>query len=312
MTNSKELYKLLSAEFKTEKNFSFVSRGEGMMQGREKATHRVFLVNTNTHEAWDLTTSSGHFSFWDKSAVEIAAIFDLPYRAQRNAVALRTPFYFGINEFKDGVASVSWTLQPDGRYYADEDGFGMEDDEEIDFTAFIDQSANILIPFQLMDDSTREQYRRQAVEISKNREEVPYICLSPELTIPTTENTRIENHKDKLLKIIYGMMVQFGSQTENAYKHPEYEGRLGIFTSINPTSDHYLSLSLMGKKSETNNEKYEISIVTALFKKGQGPVGTGVLMGEYLPTEIADAMMIEDNAEAIYNEFIQMLKELSV
>lgn len=108
------------------------------------------------------------------------------------------------------------------------------------------------------------------------------------------------------------MMVQFCSQAENATNQEEYEGRLGIFTSINPTSDHYLSLTLIGKKSETNNQKYEVYLVTALFKIGQEPEGMAVLMGEYLPSEIVDAMMIEDNAETIYNEFIQIVKELSI
>lgn len=310
MADSKELYKLLSSDFKAENRFYFVSRGEGMMQGREKDSGRVFLINTNTQEAWELLKSDGHFSLWDKSSVEIAATFALPDEARRNAVELRSPFYFGINEYKNGVASVSWTLQPDGRYYADEDGFGMEDDEEIDFTSFIDQSANILIPFQQMDDAIQVRYSKQAAGISKNREEVPYVCLTPEMTIPLSDNRRLGDHKDKLIKIIYGMMIRFGSKVENANKHDEYAEFLGIVTSINPNPEHYLSISLIGKKSESNNEKYELSTVAVLFKKGQEPQGIGVMMGEYPQNEIADAMLIEDNAETIYNEFIQLVKEL--
>lgn len=103
----------------------------------------------------------------------MTAINNLPHRAERNALALSAPFHFGINDYindyKDGVASVSWTLQPDGIYYADEDGFGMEDDDEINFTAFIDQSANVLIPFRQLFGSRREQYHKLAVEILGNR-----------------------------------------------------------------------------------------------------------------------------------------------
>ena len=104
MTTPKEFYKMLSGDFKTERKYSFVDRGEGMMQCREKATDRVFLVNKMTEEAWELLSAKGRFSFWDASAVEIAATFNLPYCAQRNAVEVRAPYYFGINEFKDGVA----------------------------------------------------------------------------------------------------------------------------------------------------------------------------------------------------------------
>ncbi len=81
MQNSKELYKTLSADFKAEKNFCFADRGEGMMQGREKDTNRIFLVNNNTKEAWALIAANSRFSFWDASAVEIVAAFALPYKA---------------------------------------------------------------------------------------------------------------------------------------------------------------------------------------------------------------------------------------
>ncbi len=162
MTKTTELYRILSADSKTEKNFYFADRGEGMLQGLEKGTKRFFLVDKKSKKAWELLDKNGGFSYWDASAVEISSVLDMPYKAQRNAVELRAPYYFGINEFEDGVAYLSWTLQPDGRYYADEDGFGMTDDDEITLYAFIDTKANILVPFQPMDDELRNQYREQA------------------------------------------------------------------------------------------------------------------------------------------------------
>lgn len=305
MQNSKQLYKTLAADFKSEKKYYFADRGDGMMQGREKSSDRLFLVNKNTQEAWELITASGNFSFWDASAVEIASVLNMPYRAQRNAIELHAPYHFGINEFKNGVAYVSWTLQPDGRYYADEDGFGMEDDEEITIYAFIDCSANIIIPFQPMDDGLKKRYRMQALNISKNREEVPYVCLAPEITLPLAENTNLEAHKDKLQKIVAGMMYQFGSQTKNAYRHDEYEGRLGIFTAINPNPEHYLSLTILGNIIEGTDDTYEIIIVTSLFKEGEEPQGCCTKMGEFTSIEIEEIMSIEDNVELILNNFIE-------
>ncbi len=32
-------------------------------------------------------------------------------------------------KFKNGVVLVEWTLYPDGRYFMDEDGYGMEDND---------------------------------------------------------------------------------------------------------------------------------------------------------------------------------------
>lgn len=42
-----------------------------------------------------------------------------------------------------------WQIQPDGRYWADDDGFGMEDDEEITLYSFIDQNGKFMGPFQI-------------------------------------------------------------------------------------------------------------------------------------------------------------------
>lgn len=42
-----------------------------------------------------------------------------------------------------------WEIQPDGRYWADEDGFGMENDEEITLYAFINQKGEFKGPFRI-------------------------------------------------------------------------------------------------------------------------------------------------------------------
>lgn len=308
MTSPKELYKTLAADFSAEKKFYFDDRGEDMMQAREKGTDRIILVNNKTKEAWELISSNGKFSFWDASAVEIASAFDLPYKSHRNAVELRAPYYFGINEFKYGVASVSWTLQPDGRFYADENGFGMEKDEEINYYAFINAQADILVPFQPMDDSLIERYRKQAIAISRNREEIPYICLSPEMTVPVSENTNLAAHREKLLKIIYGMMFQFSSQINNAYKHDDFDGRSGIFTAINLTPEHYLSMTILGDAVEGEDDKYELTLVTALFKQDEKPQACCTQMGAFNTAEIENIMNNEDNARIILNDLLDSVR----
>ena len=53
-----------------------------------------------------------------------------------------------IRGFRNGVAEVSWQLNPDGRYYMDDDGFGMTNDEEITIYGFIDQNANVVVKFR--------------------------------------------------------------------------------------------------------------------------------------------------------------------
>lgn len=156
-----------------------------------------------------------------------------------------------------------------------------------------------------MDDDLKNRYRMQALKISKNREEVPYVCLSPEMTLPLCENTNLEAHRDKLRKIVYGMMSQFGSQAKNAYMHEEYQGRLGIFTAINPNPEHYLSLTILGNLVEGTDDTYEIIIVTSLFKEDEEPQGCCTKMCEFNSFEIEEIMSLEDNAELILNDFIE-------
>ena len=41
------------------------------------------------------------------------------------------------------MAEVSWQLNPDGRYYMDEDGYGMTNEKEITIFGFIDRNAEM-------------------------------------------------------------------------------------------------------------------------------------------------------------------------
>lgn len=303
MTTPKELYKTLSDAIWNEDDFYIVDRGEGMMMCREKTTRRICLVNKKTQEAWELLKANGRFSFWDASSVEITAALNLPYKAQRNAVELRAPYYLDIDDFKDGVAYVSWTLQPDRRYYADK--LGMTVDDEIKFHAFIDSKADVIIPFQPMDRDLEERYRKQALIITEKQNEIPYVCLAQELTVPSAENRNLSLHREKLQKIIYGMMYQFASQARNAYKHPEYEGKLGILSALNPDPAHYLALTIYGSLAEGCKDTYDIHTVTALFREGEEPLGFSTPMGTYDIAQIEEIMSLEDNVAVILDDFLQ-------
>ena len=53
-----------------------------------------------------------------------------------------------IRSFENGVAQVSWQLNPDGMYYMDEDGYGMTDDDEVEIYGFIDRKGNVIVKFK--------------------------------------------------------------------------------------------------------------------------------------------------------------------
>ena len=60
----------------------------------------------------------------------------------------KTQFRFWIYAYKEGKALVEWTLQPDGRYFEDEDGFGAENCEEITLYSYLDTNGLFTEPFK--------------------------------------------------------------------------------------------------------------------------------------------------------------------
>lgn len=62
-------------------------------------------------------------------------------------------YNFGrYGDFKNGVCAILWTVYPDGRYFADEDGFGMEHNNEENAYCIINKDLEIIVPFQPMKD----------------------------------------------------------------------------------------------------------------------------------------------------------------
>lgn len=60
---------------------------------------------------------------------------------------MKVDYRFEAERFKDGVATVYWMIHPDGSYYADEDGFGRTDDQEVYLYAQIDTHCRIVKRF---------------------------------------------------------------------------------------------------------------------------------------------------------------------
>ena len=81
------------------------------------------------------------------SDVDWMSLDDAPKQAL--AVARQCSFRFpsDIGRFVDNVACVKWQLNPDGRFYMDDDGFGMTSDEEYDIYGDIDRSGKVVRKF---------------------------------------------------------------------------------------------------------------------------------------------------------------------
>ncbi len=58
-----------------------------------------------------------------------------------------TRFVIYVAPFDEGVCRFSWMVQPDGRYWMDEDGYGMTRDNEIWLCALINEEGEFITPF---------------------------------------------------------------------------------------------------------------------------------------------------------------------
>lgn len=125
-----------------------------------------FLVNHGDGTAYELMDRSLRLTFLTEKDVDWESVRTL--ENNRNAYSFSAYYQrFAVEKFKDGVALVEWTLYPDGRYFMDEDGYGMEDNDESVLYGFIDTHANVVIPFQARSWKELEKRRSEAVRIAK-------------------------------------------------------------------------------------------------------------------------------------------------
>ena len=136
-----KLYALLqTATYKTDLYRTW-DLGEGMavlhksMMGWYKPR---FLLNHNKKTAIEFMDSDERLVTVTENDINWTSLKKLPEDAVYVAQCLSFHFPSFIRGFKNGVARVDWQLNPDGRYYMDDDGFGMTDDVEIEIYGFID------------------------------------------------------------------------------------------------------------------------------------------------------------------------------
>ena len=149
--------------------YTCYGRGEGMYECTLTGNYvEKYLVNTRTKMVYKLVDFGGNVKAFTNDDVDYESVDKMENAG--NAHTLVAHYHFSVGGFEDGVAMVTWTLFPDGRYFADEDGFGMEDNDETTIYAFIDTNCEVLIPFQDMDDRKyMKACQERAKEMVKKR-----------------------------------------------------------------------------------------------------------------------------------------------
>ena len=149
--NETELYELLTSGKLPKRDYEIRDLNEGMSVVSESIDgwwKQRFLINHNTRQAWEFMDRNKTFCTITHEDIDWESVNELPLDAINQAKYLSAHFPTFIRQYKNGVAEVSWQLNPDGRYYMDEDGYGMTDDEEITIYGQIDQQGKVVKKFK--------------------------------------------------------------------------------------------------------------------------------------------------------------------
>lgn len=112
-----------------------------------------YVANTKTGKVRKFVDKMGNVLI-DTSSIDMEAIKRECSNGFSNAQRRLTQ-YENMNRwdsFKNGLCALSWTLYPDGLYFADEDGFGAECCNEETVYAIINTNLEIVKPFTCIGD----------------------------------------------------------------------------------------------------------------------------------------------------------------
>lgn len=123
-----------------------------------------YFVDENKSLAYEIMDEGMTFTNFTTDDIDWKSLESLPDYMIERARRLSALFPTFVSCFQNGVAKVSWQLNPDGRYYRDDDGYGMTDDEETTVYGFIDTEMNVLVKFQYVgnDWERLKEMRREA------------------------------------------------------------------------------------------------------------------------------------------------------
>lgn len=171
-TYDEKLYRILQSPAYSKHQHEVHNLGEGMSIIHESINgwwKPRFLLNNEKKEAYEIMTRSRQLLLVQDGDIDWDSIAHLPEKAIERAKAHSFVFPSSVSSFQHGVSLVTWQLIPDGRYYMDDDGYGMTDDEETDIYGFIDKEAQVIVKFQAIKGDNLSRLRAQAEQLVKQR-----------------------------------------------------------------------------------------------------------------------------------------------
>lgn len=148
---SQKLYEELCSEKYTQRPYERYNLQEDMWVVNEAIDEYWkprFLMDARTKTAVEFMNEHRILQTVGTKDIDWSSLRQAPENAVAMAKARDAYYPTIIQSFSNGVAQVRWTLHPDGRFYMDEDGFGMTNDTEISLTGSIDRTGRVVKKFR--------------------------------------------------------------------------------------------------------------------------------------------------------------------
>ena len=148
-----QLYKeLTKPDYSSGSEFYTDDLGEGMSLVHQSICgwwKPRFLLDHRSKGAFEFLDQNEIFVQFSEQDVDWESIRDVPGDAWGRARTGNATYPTHVGKFENGIAKVWWQINPDGRYFMDEDGYGMTDDEEIELVGAIDRTGKVVKKYRL-------------------------------------------------------------------------------------------------------------------------------------------------------------------
>lgn len=110
-----------------------------------------YLVNKATGKA-RVTDSLGLLVGFSNKEIDFKTLDKTPNSQNAHTRRIDYARIGRWDDCKEGLIALSWMLYPDGRYFADSDGFGGEDNDELTVYCVMNDNLEVIRPFTIVRD----------------------------------------------------------------------------------------------------------------------------------------------------------------